>query len=56
MNLSSGYIQRAADVLPRQSDRPAWRMLNNYLLDLPRMRLSRIDDGDMMFARTPTGD
>jgi hypothetical protein len=31
-------------------------MLNNYLLDMPRMRLSRIDDGDMMFARTRTGD
>jgi monooxygenase len=56
MNLSSGYVRRAAAVLPRQSDRRAWRMLNNYLLDLPRMRLSRIDDGDMMFARTPTGD
>jgi cation diffusion facilitator CzcD-associated flavoprotein CzcO len=56
MNLSSGYVRRAAAVLPRQSDRRAWRMLNNYLLDLPRMRLSRIDDGDMMFARTRTGE
>ena len=56
MNLSSGYVQRAAGLLPRQSDRRSWRMLNNYVLDLPRMRLSRIDDGDMMFARTRTGD
>ncbi|MEU8232581.1 NAD(P)/FAD-dependent oxidoreductase [Actinoplanes sp. NPDC048967] len=56
MNLSSGYVRRAAAVLPRQSDRRAWRMLNNYLLDMPRMRLSRIDDGDMMFARTRTGE
>ena len=56
MNLSSGYVRRAAGALPRQSDRRAWRMLNNYLLDLPRMRLSRINDGDMMFARTRTGD
>jgi cation diffusion facilitator CzcD-associated flavoprotein CzcO len=55
MDLSSGYVQRAAALLPRQSDRRAWRMLNNYLLDLPRMRLSRIDDGDMMFTRTTTG-
>jgi monooxygenase len=56
MALSSSYVRRAAAVLPRQSDRRAWRMLNNYLLDLPRMRLSRINDGDMMFARTRTGD
>jgi monooxygenase len=55
MALSSGYVQRAASVLPRQSDRRTWRMINNYLLDLPRMRLSRIDDGDMMFARIKTG-
>lgn len=56
MDLRSGYVQRAAALLPRQSDRRSWRMLNNYLLDLPRMRLSRVDDGDMMFARTRTGD
>ena len=56
MALTSSYVRRAAAVLPRQSDRRAWRMLNNYLLDLPRMRLSRIDDGDMMFARTRTGE
>ena len=54
--LTSGYVRRAAAALPRQSDRRSWRMLNNYLLDLPRMRLSRINDGDMMFARTPTGE
>ena len=56
MDLTSGYVRRAAATLPRQSDRRSWRMLNNYLLDLPRMRLSRINDGDMMFARTPTGE
>jgi monooxygenase len=55
MDLDSGYVRRAAAILPRQSDRRAWRMRNNYLLDLPRMRLSRIDDGDMKFARTGTG-
>jgi hypothetical protein len=26
-------------------------MRNNYLIDLPRMRLSRIDDGAMRFTR-----
>jgi monooxygenase len=55
MDLDAGYVRRAAAILPRQSDRRAWRMRNNHLLDLPRMRLSRIDDGDMRFTRTATG-
>ena len=52
MNLTSGYVQRAAAILPRQGARQPWRVRNNYLLDLPIMRLGRIDDGIMQFART----
>jgi monooxygenase len=52
MNLTSGYMQRAAAVLPRQGRRRPWRARNNYLTDLPMMRLGRIDDGSMRFART----
>jgi hypothetical protein len=51
MNLSSGYIRRAAGVLPRQGARRPWRTRNNYLTDLPVMRLGRIDDGSILFAR-----
>jgi hypothetical protein len=53
MNLSSGYVRRAADLLPRQGARRPWRMRNNYLTDLPMMRLGRIDDGSMVFTRVP---
>jgi monooxygenase len=53
MNLSSGYVQRAAALLPRQGARRPWRVRNNYLTDMPIMRLGRIDDGSMIFARTP---
>ena len=52
----SPHVCKGMTFLPRQSNRWAWRMLNNYLLDLPRMRLSPINDGDMMFARTRTGE
>ncbi len=31
--LSSGYVTRAADLLPRQGDRAPWLMRQNYLLD-----------------------
>jgi monooxygenase len=55
MDLRSGYVQRAAGTLPRQGTRGKWRMRNNYLVDLPRMRLSRIDDGAMTFTRVKTG-
>jgi cation diffusion facilitator CzcD-associated flavoprotein CzcO len=33
MDLQSGYIQRAADQLPRQGEHAPWRMRQNYLLD-----------------------
>jgi monooxygenase len=55
MNLASGYVQRAAAMLPRQGARSPWRMRNNYLTDLPMMRLGRIDDGSMRFARAKAG-
>ena len=55
MDLRSGYVQRAAAMLPRQGTSGKWRIRNNYLLDMPRMRLSRIDDGAMTFTRNNTG-
>ena len=51
MALDSGYVRRAAAVLPRQGARRPWRVRNNYLTDLPSMLLSRIDDGNVRFAR-----
>jgi hypothetical protein len=38
-------------MLPRQGARRPWRMRNNYLTDLPVMRMGRIDDGVMRFGR-----
>jgi monooxygenase len=51
MALSSGYIQRAAAVLPRQGARRPWRASLNYLTDMPSMLLGRIDDGHVRFER-----
>jgi cation diffusion facilitator CzcD-associated flavoprotein CzcO len=51
MALTSGYVQRAASFLPRQGPRRPWRMVNNYLVDLPGMLLGRIDDGNVRFER-----
>lgn len=54
LNLSSGYVQRSVDALPKQGVRYPWRMHQNYLLDLLSLRLSPLADGVMSFSRTDT--
>ena len=49
--LSSGYIQRARGVLPKQRLKRPWRMNQNYALDLIDLRLSPIEDGALEFRR-----
>ena len=49
IDLSSGYIQRAAASLPRQGERKPWRMNQDYLQDLFALRFSGLDDGDLHF-------
>ena len=49
--LTSGYVRRAGDLLPQQGIHWPWRTSTNYLTDLPAMRLGRIDDGSVQFAR-----
>ncbi len=60
-DFSSGYVQRAADVLPKQGDRKPWRVYQNYGADMLSLRWARLDDGVMQFtssdkaARHPRG-
>ncbi|WP_323740778.1 NAD(P)/FAD-dependent oxidoreductase [Caenimonas koreensis] len=51
IDLSSGYIQRAAATLPRQGDRTPWRMYQNYFLDLLTLKFARLRDGVLRLAR-----
>lgn len=51
INLSSGYVQRALDTLPHQGSRKPWRTYQNYVRDVFNLRLSRLNDGTMQFAR-----
>ena len=53
LGLTSGYIQRAADVLPKQGARAPWLVHQNYARDTAIMRFGRLDDGVMQFARAP---
>ncbi len=51
IDFSSGYIQRAKDVLPKQGSKRPWRVHQNYALDLLEFRFASVDDGTMEFAR-----
>lgn len=51
LDFSSGYVQRALPLLPRQGDRRPWKLYQNYLLDWLTLRLGRVDDGVMRFGR-----
>ena len=53
--LSSGYVQRALGVLPKQGTDHPWKTYQNYFKDIWAIRLAAINDGVMRFSqrRTP---
>lgn len=50
LNLSSGYIQRAVQDLPKQASRKPWRLNQNYILDTLALRFSAVSDDEMKFG------
>ena len=50
LDMTSGYIQRSLDQLPKNGSRPPWRLGMNYAHDLITLRYGRIDDGAMRFS------
>jgi cation diffusion facilitator CzcD-associated flavoprotein CzcO/acetyl esterase/lipase len=50
LDFTSGYVQRAADRLPRQGHRAPWRLHQNYLLDLLMLRLGRVQDDELRLS------
>jgi monooxygenase len=51
LGLTSGYIQRTLDTMPRQGPRNPWKMHQNYLRDVLSLRFSTVNDGTMEFTR-----
>jgi hypothetical protein len=51
VGLTSGYIQRARDMMPRQGPSNPWKMHQNYLRDVWSLRFSPVNDGTMEFTR-----
>ena len=52
-SLSSGYIARAADVMPKQGKYGPWQVSNNYVKDRKVLANARFDDGILSF-KTPS--
>ncbi len=50
LDFSSGYVQRATAMLPKQGSKKPWKLNQNYALDLMTLRFGRIDDGTMEFS------
>ena len=55
VDLTSGYIKRALDQLPKSGSKAPWRLKQNYLVDLRVIRNGKIDDDALEFtsARSP---
>jgi len=54
-SLSSGYVRRAADMLPRQGKALPWRVLHNYEVDRVTLLDDPVDDGVLSFTAAPAG-
>ena len=51
LNLTSGYVQRAAAELPKAASKSPWLIRQNYIRDLLTMKLSRMEDGVLQFSK-----
>jgi len=49
LDFSSGYIARAAGLLPKQGQRMPWRVPQNYFRDVLTLGLGRVADREMEF-------
>ena len=49
INLNSGYIHRAKDILPKQGDKFPWRLYQNYILDFKALRIDAVKDKRLQF-------
>jgi cation diffusion facilitator CzcD-associated flavoprotein CzcO len=50
-SFSSGYLQRARELIPKSAIAPPWRIGMDYLADRKEMRDAPIDDGVLRFER-----
>jgi monooxygenase len=49
MNLTSGYVQRAKGLVPKQGNIDPWIVHHNYSADKKLMRYGKLEDGALRF-------
>ena len=52
LNLTSGYIQRVADKLPKQGSKTPWKLHQNYVKDVMSLKFGSLDDGVIRFLKS----
>ena len=53
IDLSSGYVQRARHLLPKQAARAPWQLHQNYVRDVALFRRGEVEDEALRFRRLP---
>jgi cation diffusion facilitator CzcD-associated flavoprotein CzcO len=54
LDFTSGYVQRARDVLPKQGSKKPWKLYQNYALDMFSLKFASVEDGVIRFL--PRGE
>ncbi len=49
LDFTSGYVQRARDILPKQGSKKPWKLYQNYALDMISLKFASVDDGVIRF-------
>ena len=55
LDFGAGYVQRSADLLPRQGRTEPWRTSTSYFADVRRLVRAPVDDGNLAFSQTASG-
>ena len=50
LSFTSGYVQRANHILPKQGKQAPWQVNQNYLKDIFLIKYGRLNDGVMQFS------
>ena len=50
LSFTSGYVQRASSILPKQGSRAPWQVNQNYIKDIFLIKYARLNDGIMQFS------
>jgi hypothetical protein len=53
VDFSSGYFQRAQDILPKQTTTAPWKQNQSYAHDLMDLRFGVLEDGVLEFKKKP---